>query len=81
MLTREQYIQIKTAQPIEVVYEFYKEHVDTNKHKFLSFQEFFTFIQLWRPLNVLFEKVCAHYDEKFSIIKLLNKEGGIIKYL
>lgn len=80
-MTREQYIQIKATQPAGVIYEFYKEHLNINKHKLLSYQEFFTFIQMWASLDELFKKVSSHYDAKFSITKLLDKEGNIIKYL
>ena len=80
-MTREQYIQIKATQPAGVIYQFYKEHLNINKHKLLSYQEFFTFVQMWASLDALFEKVCRYYDNKFCITKLLDKEGNIIKYL
>jgi len=80
-MTREQYIQIKTHQPVGIVYEYYREHLNTNKHKMLSAQEFFTFVQMWASLDELFKKVSSHYDEKFSITKLLDNEGNLIKYL
>lgn len=80
-MTREQYIQIRTHQPIGIVYEYYREHLDVKKHKMLSAQEFFTFIQMWASLDELFKKVSSHYDAKFSITKLLDKEGNLIKHL
>lgn len=81
MITKEQYIQIKSVQPIGIVYEYYKEHLDVKKHKMLGAQEFFTFVQMWGSLDELFKKVSSHYDAKFNIVTLSDVHGNLIKYL
>ena len=46
-MTKEQYIQTKTSNPLKVIYEFYKEKFDNKKHKpFLSHNEFYHYIQI-----------------------------------
>lgn len=80
-MTREQYIQIKTHQPVGIVYEYYREHLNANKHKMLSAQEFFTFVQMWASLDELFKKVSSYYDAKFNIVTLSDAQGNLIKHL
>lgn len=80
-MTREQYIQIKRTQPVGIVYEYYREHLNVNKHKLLGAQEFFTFVQMWASIDELFKIASTHYDQKFVITTLTDKDGNLIKYI
>lgn len=77
-MTKAEYILIKKNNPINIVYEYYKEFA---KGKILNYQEFFTYIQMWADMNKLFVKVNKHYDTKFNVSSLLNKDGEIIDYI
>jgi hypothetical protein len=77
-MTKAQYILIKKSNPINIVYEYYKEFANG---KLLNYTEFFTYIQMWADMNNLFAKVSKHYDSKFNVSTLLNKKGEIIGYV
>jgi hypothetical protein len=75
------YLQYKIKGDTTILYQYYLEHYDSNKHKFLSNAEFQTYIRMWaNPLNVLFQKICSEYDQKFNIVTIFNKEGQPIAY-
>lgn len=81
-MTREEYMVIRQNNPIQIVYEKYKEGFDKTKHTpFLGHNEFFTFIQMVCNLNLLAEKVINEYDVKFGVTHLLDKNGNFIKTL
>jgi hypothetical protein len=77
-MTKREYILIKKNNPINIVYEYYKEFA---KGKLLSYQDFYTYIQMWADMNSLFVKVSKHYDTQFNVSSLLNKDGEVIGYI
>ena len=80
-MTREQYIQSKTYEPLNVVYHYYTTHEKLN-HKPLNPNELFIFLQSRGViLNDLIARVMEEYDEKFEIKALLDKKGNLIKYI
>jgi hypothetical protein len=36
---------------------------------------------MWGNMQQIFQKVIDHYDQKFNLVQLLDKNGNIIKYL
>jgi|APGre2960657505_1045072.scaffolds.fasta_scaffold06932_6 hypothetical protein len=86
-MTKAEYIIFKKSNSFTIVYEYYLENFNSDKHKpFLSFNNFFTYISIWTrthmiDLNLIFEKVCDKYDKKYNIIKLLDNQGVLISYL
>ena len=80
-MTKEQYITSKTYDPFSVIYHYYQENCDPNKHLNLSPQELMTYLQMWKSLNLIMQTVSAHYDQKFNLVAVLDKDGKFIKYI
>jgi hypothetical protein len=83
-MTREQYLNLRKANSADILYEFYKEKYNSNKHnKFLSPHEFSTFFSMYANVNIdkAFQRACEHFDNKFTVVKLANKDGIIINVL
>ena len=82
-MTREQYISMRERGNFNIVHEYYSERFDHTKHKpFLSLMELAQFLPAsGRNVNKIFEDCCRHYDEVFNIVRLLNKDGNLIKTL
>ena len=81
-MTKSEYLQLKAAGSIQVVYEYYKERFDRNKHKpFLPPNEFAMYLQMCMDVPKVFERVCNHYDEKFNVVVLKDKNGQFISFL
>lgn len=81
-MTKEEYLEFRKTLSINLLYEYYKEKFDKNEHSpFLLFEQFIQTIQLWPGTKFAFDKVWEYYDEKFSVVKLLDKEGNLIKYI
>ena len=81
-MTREQYLQMRQGQNFNIVHEFYKEKFDHSKHSpFLSLMELATFLPMTGSVNIIFERCCKYYDEKFDVRILSDKNGNYIKAL
>lgn len=75
-MTKQQYFQLKKADPMGVVYEYYKERYDKFKHKpFLTRKEFETFAPMCIDLNEMYNKVCQHYDSELDCVELIDTQG------
>ncbi len=75
-MNREEYIKIRTDGSPEIMYEYYKEHFNKEKHKdFLKFEQFVEFIQLYPLIQQAYNVSCAYYDARFNVlhIPLTNK--------
>jgi hypothetical protein len=81
-MTKHEYLQMKKTGSIQVVYEYYKERFDRNKHKpFLPPNEFAMYLQMYMDVPKVFERVCNHYDEKFIVVVLKDKNANFISFL
>ena len=81
-MTKSEYIAYRQQGALNVVYEYYKEKFNANKHTpFLSPQEFSTFLPMVMDVNKVFERVVKHYDQKFNVMELRDKEGRLIKMI
>ena len=81
-MTREQYLLMREKQNFNIVYEFYRENFDhTKHHPFLSINDLAQLLPMFGNINVIFENCCRHYDQKFNITFLSNKNGELIKAL
>jgi hypothetical protein len=81
-MERNTYIKIKSEAPLQLVYELYKERFDDNgKNIFLNQNSFYTFVQMWNNVNNLCHQAIEHYDAKFGIITLMDKDGKPLKYM
>jgi len=81
-LTRETYLEWRNKNSPDMVYEFYKEHFDSKKHKpFLDIQEFFQYFQMWPSANEAYQMVVDYYDVQFNVLRVPNKQGQYFLYI
>jgi len=85
-MSKEEYLQLRnTRNTAEIMYEFYKEGFDAEKHKpFLVKEEFFVGMSQWEAGGfgqIFVPSVLSYFDSKFGIIKMSNKDGQIMKFL
>lgn len=83
-MTKQDYLRHRgeTFVSLQLMHEYYAERFDHNKHSpFLNMNDFAQFIQMWPFAKQAYQKVIEHYDEKFGVTVLKDKEGNIIKYL
>lgn len=81
-MTREQYIQMRAAGNFNIIHEYYKEFFDSSKHSpLLSIEQLAQTLPMFGDPNLIFEKCCRYYNEKFNIADLKDKDGKIIKSL
>jgi len=82
-MTREDYLKMREAQSFNIIYEFYREMFDPNKHKpFISIMDLPNLLlAAGRSINKIYEDCCRYYDEKFDVRILSDKDGKVIKIL
>ena len=82
-MTREDYIRMRETGAFNIVHEYYAEMFDGMKHKlFLNIQDLARFLTTSGfNINVIMDKCVKHFDEKFNIKILSDKDGKIIKVL
>jgi len=82
-MTREEYLKMREGQNFNIVYEFYKEKFDPDKHKpFIQIMDLPNLLLVaGRSINVIFENCYRYYDEKFDVRILSDKDGKVIKIL
>lgn len=69
-MKREDYIKMREANSGEIMYEYYKENFDSEKHKpFLKIEEFFEAIEKYPLLQQAFNIATEYYDVKFNVLK------------
>lgn len=79
-MTREQYLTMRRNGNFNIIYEFYKDHFSSNKHSpFLSIEQLAQTLPMFGDVNLIFEKCCRYYDEKFNVVIVRNKDGNVIK--
>ena len=82
-MTRQQYLMLRQRQDFNIVYEYYKEKFDHNKHTpVLSIMELpQALLATGYPPSQLFAKCCEHYDKEFNVIQIFDKDGVLMKVL
>lgn len=82
-MTKEQYLVMRKNGNFNIIYEYYTEHFNSAKHTpFLSIEEMAQLLPMTGlNLHVIMDKCMRHYDEKFNITKVLNREGETIATL
>ena len=81
-MERSTYIKIKSEAPLQLVYELYRDRFDHSGNSiFLNQNDFFRFVQMWNNVNNLCHQAKEHYDAKFVIITLMDKDGKPLKYM
>ena len=80
-MTREEYIKYRNEGSPAPFYEYYKEKFDEKKHKeFLQANDFFQYMNMWPGVQSAFNLLLAHYDTKWNVIKIQDKQGNLIRY-
>ena len=78
-MTREQYIMMRKNGNFNVIYEFYKDHFSSNEHHpFLSIEQLAQTLPMFGDVNLIFEKCCRYYDEKFKLVIVKDKDGKVM---
>jgi hypothetical protein len=81
-MTKQEYLNYKQTDQMAILYHFYKERFDRYKHKpFLQRKEFDTFATMVMDMGLAYQRATDHYDAKFNVIHLADKEGKIIMTL
>ena len=80
-MTKEQYMNWKISNPINILYHHYLSHEKRN-HPPLDQQNLVMHLQMkgWN-INGVLQNIMQEYDEKFGIVALLDQNGQLIKYL
>lgn len=81
-MNKSEYLSLKLSGSMMIPYEYYKEKLDTDKHKrVLSPQEFGIYLPMHMNPGTAFEIACQYYDQKFVVTELRDKEGKLIRFL
>jgi len=80
-MDKQTYLAYRSRNDDSILYQYYLEHRDSDKHKLLSNSEFQLYIRMWaNPLANLFFEICSRYDVKFNVMTILDKDGKPIAY-
>lgn len=84
-MTKEQYLHLIYKDQVQLLYLFYQEKFDVEKHKpFLSHTEFIHVFNLMNMQGFTSEMIntcCSYYENKFKITRLKDKDGNFIKFV
>jgi hypothetical protein len=81
-MTKKDYLTYKQTDQMAILYEFYKERFDKNKHNpFLQRKEFDTFAHMVLDLERAYKNAVNHYDSVLNVIELKDKDGKLITIL
>jgi hypothetical protein len=77
---REEYINYRSGGSLEVIYQFYAEKYDNNKHKiFLSKNDLFPLLQnAGYDLREVMNECNIYFDNKYEVKKVYNKNNELI---
>ena len=78
-MTKENYLQLRNNNHQLLLYEYYKEKFNKDRHSlFLNINDFIRTLQLWGDINFIFRNVCKYYNNKFDIVEVFDKKGNLI---
>jgi hypothetical protein len=82
-MTRNEYLLYRGSGNLNIVYQYYAEKFDHKKHSpFLSANSLVQFLTATGyDLNDIMGKCLNYFDEKFSVITILDSNNRIIKYI
>jgi hypothetical protein len=88
-MTRTEYLQMRNSNRFDsqFIYDYYIERFDKEKHKsFLTHSELFQYLNVWfmtigKSMNDLLESIIIEFDLEFNLVKLVDKDNNIIKFL
>lgn len=79
-MTRESYIKLKEENPIELIYIYYRDKFDVNKHKpELQKNQLMMYLNGYTDINLILNKVISDYDVEFDVRLLLDINGNYLK--
>lgn len=81
-MTREEYINYRSNNNPDPLYEMYKEGYNEKKHsRFLSKGDFFQNIQMWPPALQALQDTYHYYDAHFNVLIVRDKQGNVLKFV
>lgn len=80
-MTREEYLALRGSTSFNLLYEYYKEFFKEDLGVFLPFMEFVQCMQMWPGIRSAHDRVISHYDQKFNVVVLMDKDNKVISYL
>lgn len=75
-MSREEYLKLRENNSVELLYEYYKEKVDTVKYKPFQSDEFFQYITQWPFVHEAFQTAVAYFDAQFTVMKVQDLSTG-----
>jgi hypothetical protein len=80
-MNRQDYLTYRNN--VEIIYQFYREHHNPSRHGSspLGQHEFFIYMNMCCDVNYVYEKVREHYDIKFKVAILTDKNNQFIKFI
>jgi hypothetical protein len=81
-MDKHSYLAAKQRGDFSIIYEYYKEHFDIQKHgPMLSFQDFTNVVRMWGAIVFpnMMKRPIEYYDQKFGVTKLMTELGQTIK--
>lgn len=75
-MSREEYLKLRENNSVELLYEYYKEKVDTVKYKLFQPDEFFQYITQWPFVHEAFQTVVSYFDAQFVVMKVQDLSTG-----
>jgi hypothetical protein len=81
-MTKKDYLMYKQKDQMAILYEFYKERFDKNRHSpFLQRQEFNTFAPMVMDVERAYKNATEHYDRVLNVTELRDRDGKLITIL
>lgn len=82
-MTRNEYLVYRGSGNLNIIYSYYSERFDHKKHSpFLSANNLVQFLSATGyDLNDVMGKCLDYYDEKFSVVTIMDSSNRIIKFI
>jgi len=81
-MTKEQYIQIRLSDERRLIYPFYQERFDREKHKpFLDENSLLHLLMTFTDFNQVLSDVVRQYAIRFETTEVYDVSGRLIKIL
>jgi hypothetical protein len=84
-MTKEQYLNLIYKDQVQIMYLFYQEKIDKERHNtvlnYTDFVNVVNFMNMQGYTSKMLETCCSYYENKFNITRLKDKDGNFIKFL
>jgi hypothetical protein len=84
-MTKEQYLHLIYKDQVQLMYLFYQEKIDKERHNqvlnYTDFVNVVNFMNMQGYTNQMLNTCCSYYEAKFNITRLNDKDGNFIKFV